>query len=67
MRACAKQFGNDLLVYAAVLAHVERRQVKTEYLHGASQRLQPARGDAPGAIGSQRARDNVQIVEQFCG
>ena len=44
-----EQLRDDLLQHSAVLAQVERRQVKTEHLRGSNQRAQPAGGEPPGA------------------
>ena len=66
VRTEREQFGDHLLVHAAVLAHVERRQVKAEHLRAARCRPRSRpRASAPGTVARAANRRDLQVVHEF--
>jgi len=59
-----KKLGDDFLVHARELAHVDRRQMKAKNLDRAQQPAQAAMSKARAPIGGQRIEDDLQVGQQ---
>ena len=56
-----QELGNHLLVNVAVLAQVDRREVKAEHVDRATQRIEPARRQLARAVRGERRVDGVEV------
>ncbi len=64
-RSQREQFGDQLLVHAAVLTHVERRQMKAENDRGTVQSAQPPARHPLRTVGRQRIGQHRQVLCEF--
>ncbi len=64
-RTQREELGDDLLVHATVLAHVQRRQVETENVRSPQQIAQPAARHALRSIRGQRIGDHGKVPGKF--
>ncbi len=60
-----QQLGDDDLVHARVLAHVEARQVGAERLDRAAHRVDLGRRQRPGAVAVQRGAHDDQVADEL--
>ncbi len=65
-RRAANSSATTCSVHPAVLAHVERREVKTEHLRRAHQAAQPAGREPPGAgCAASESRDDLEVAHEL--
>ena len=62
-----EQFRNDQFVLVRALPQVDSRQMETEYLHGANQRMQTLRYQGLCVMRQQRCADGCQIGQELLG